>query len=106
MKTLIQTLLDILSKQQFGFVDIKKDLCILEADMPDLPLLIRCGAERYVVKASAVKAKMEQVEKEGDYVRDVSLPAKLIDDMKASPCRYVVPAHAFFLKQAIQEMRW
>ena len=102
---MIKTLLNILSKQQFGFV-LKHDLEVLEADMPSLPLLIRCGAQRYVVQASQAKAKMEAVEKDGDYVRDVSIPAKVIDDMKASPVSFVAPAHISFLRQAIADMRW
>ena len=77
---MINTLLKVLSKQQFGFVT-KEDLDTLEVEMPNLPLLIRCGCDRYVALACDVKAKMNYVEKAGDYVRDVSIPSRVIDNL-------------------------
>jgi len=95
---MINTLLKILSKQQFGFVT-KEDLDNLEVEMPNLPLLIRCGRDRYVAQAQDTKARMDYVEETGDYVRDVSVPAKILDQMSSSP---FVP---FRVKQAIESMR-
>ena len=46
----MKTLLKVLSKTQFGFVT-KEDLNVLEVEMPNLPLLIRCGCDRYVAQA-------------------------------------------------------
>ena len=62
-------------------------------------LLIRCGRDRYVAQAQDVKARMNYVEQVGDYVRDVSVPAKILDQMSSSP--FV----SFRVKQAIESMR-
>ena len=93
-----ETLLKVLSKQQFGFVT-KEDLDTLEVEMPNLPLLIRCGRDRYIAQAQDAKAKMDYVEETGDYIRDVSIPSKMLDQMSTSP---FVP---FSVKQAIEGMR-
>ena len=95
---MINTLLKVLSKQQFGFVT-KQDLDILEVEMPNLPLLIRCGRDRYIAQAQDTKTRMDYVEETGDYVRDVSVPAKVLDQMSTSP--FV----SFQVKQAIESMR-
>ena len=94
----MKTLLKVLSKTQFGFVT-KEDLDILEVEMPNLPLLIRCGCDRYVAQAQDTKARMDYVEETGDYVRDVSIPSRTLDGMSTSP---FVP---FAVKQAIESMR-
>lgn len=95
---MINTLLKVLSKQQFGFVT-KEDLDSLEIEMPNLPLLIRCGRDRYVAQAQDTKARMDYVEEVGDYVRDISIPSKILDQMGTSP--FV----CFSVKQAIESMR-
>lgn len=95
---MINTLLKVLSKQQFGFVT-KEDLDVLEVEMPNLPLLIRCGCDRYVAQAQDTKARMDYVEEAGDYVRDVSIPARMIDEMSKSPFT------SLEIKQAIESMR-
>jgi hypothetical protein len=95
---MIKTLLKVLSKQQFGFVT-KEDLDVLEVEMPNLPLLIRCGCDRYIAQACDTKARMDYVDETGDYVRDVSIPARTLDGMSTSP--YV----SFDIKQAIKSMR-
>lgn len=94
----MKTLLKILSKNQFGFV-LKQDLDVLKSEMPSLPLLIRCGRERYVAEAQDTEARIDYVEEAGDYVRDVSIPARILDDMAKSP---FVP---LVIKQAIFDMR-
>jgi hypothetical protein len=95
---MIKTLLKVLSKQQFGFVTAE-DLDILEVEMPNLPLLIRCGCDRYIAQACDTKARMDYVDETGDYVRDVSIPARTLDGMSTSP--FV----AFAIKQAIKSLR-
>lgn len=95
---MINTLLKVLSKQQFGFVT-KEDLDVLEVEMPNLPLLIRCGCDRYIAQAQDVKARMDYVEETGDYVRDVSIPGRTIDGMSTSP--FV----SLEIKQAIEGLR-
>ena len=95
---MIKTLLKVLSKQQFGFVTAQ-DLDVLKSEMPNLPLLIRCGRDRYVAQAQDTEARMNYVEEVGDYVRDVSIPARTLDDMATSP---FVP---FVVKQAIEGLR-
>jgi hypothetical protein len=95
---IITTLLKVLSKQQFGFIT-KDDLKVIKAEMPNLKVLIRCGCERYVELACHAQKRMELVEQQGDYVRDVSLPARVIDEMADDP------SIDFQIKQAIQTMR-
>ena len=95
---MIKTLLKVLSKQQFGYIT-KEDLDALEVEMPNLPLLIRCGCDRYIAQAQDAKARMEYVEETGDYVRDVSIPSRTLDGMSTSP---FVP---FAVKQAIEAIR-
>ena len=95
---IINTLLKVLSKQQFGFI-AKDDLDVIKAEMPNLPLLIRCGADRYVELACHTQKRMDLVEQSGDYVRDVSLPCKTIDWLWESPHT----DHS--VKLAIQDMR-
>ena len=95
---MIKTLLKVLSKQQFGFVTAQ-DLDVLKEEMPNLPLLIRCGRDRYIAQAQDTIARMDYVEETGDYVRDVSIPARTLDDMATSP---FVP---FVIKQAIENLR-
>lgn len=81
---IIKTLLKVLSKQQFGFIT-KDDLNVIKTEMPNLKVLIRCGCERYVELACHAQKRMELVEQQGDYVRDVSLPARVIDDLAENP---------------------
>jgi len=81
---IINTLVKVLSKQQFGFVT-KDDLDVIKVEMPNLFVLIRCGGERYVERACHAQKRMELVEASGDYVRDVSLPCKTIDDLAEDP---------------------
>jgi len=94
----MKTLLKVLSKAQFGFVT-KEDLDVLEVEMPNLPLLIRCGCDRYIAQACDTKARMDYVEETGDYVRDVSIPGRTLDGMSTSP--FV----SFEIKQAIEGLR-
>lgn len=95
---IIDTLLKVLSKQQFGFVT-KDDLDVIKSEMPNLKLLIRCGADRYVELACHAQKRMELVEADGDYVRDVSLPCGMIDEMLQDPSTHKL------VRQAIEEMR-
>jgi len=95
---LMKTLLKVLSKTQFGFVT-KEDLDVLEVEMPNLPLLIRCGRDRYIAQAIDTKARIDYVEETGDYVRDISIPSKILDQMGTSP--FV----CFEVKQAIEALR-
>lgn len=95
---MINTLLKVLSKQQFGFVT-KEDLDSLEVEMPNLPLLIRCGCDRYIAQAQDTKARMDYIEETGDYVRDVSIPSRVIDNLSTQPN---IPSQ---VKQAIESMR-
>ena len=93
-----ETLLKILSKTQFGFVT-KDDLDLLKEEMPNLPVLIRCGRDRYIAQAQDAEARMRYVVENGDYIRDVSIPSRTLDDMSTSP---YVP---LVIKQAIAGLR-
>lgn len=94
----MNTLLKILSKDQFGFVT-ENDLDILKEEMPNLPLLLRFGCGRKVIQAYQVGSAIESTEREGDYLRDVSIASQTIDEMTKSP---FIP---FAVKQAIENMR-
>lgn len=99
MKTLLKaTLLKIVSKQQYGFV-LSDDLAVLEEQMPSTPLLMRFGACREVAEASAVKTIISEKEAAGDYIRDVSIPARVLDQMSLSS---FVPVE---VKDAITSLR-
>ena len=93
-----ETLLKILSKKQFGFIT-KSDLDLLKEEMPNLPVLIRCGRDRYVAQAQDAESRMRYAVENGDYIRDVSIPSRTLDDMGKSP---YVP---FVVKQAIEGLR-
>lgn len=95
---MIKTLLKVLSKQQFGFVTAQ-DLDVLKSEMPNLPLLIRCGRDRYIAQAQDTEARMNYVEETGDYVRDVSIASQTLTEMGSSP---FVP---LVVKQAIESLR-
>lgn len=96
---IIKTLLKVLSKQQFGFIT-KDDLDVIKAEMPNLKVLIRCGCERYVELACHAQRRMELVEDSGDYVRDVSLPSRVIDDMASDPTTNPQVKHAIQLMRS------
>lgn len=59
---------------QFGFVT-SKDMPVILALDPLQPLLVRCGACRFVCGAQYLEHMMRCVGAGGDYVRDVSIPA-------------------------------
>jgi hypothetical protein len=62
--------------EQMGFitsadvVEIRKDL-----PNPDLTVLVRCGTNRFLCPLNELEHRMASVERDGDYVRDVSIPA-------------------------------
>ena len=95
---MINTLLKIISKEQFCFV-LSNDLDILEEEMPNLPILMRFGACREVAAAYMVKTIISEKEADGDYLRDVSIPSSALTDMGLSP---FVPR---VLKDAIESIR-
>ena len=81
---MIKTLLKIISKEQFGFI-YSNDLEVLEKEMPNIPVLMRFGACREVADAYMAKTIMSEKEAAGDYLRDVSIPSRALDDMARSP---------------------
>ena len=62
------------SKSRYGFIG-EKDLEVIAANMETrlTQCLVRCGGCRFLAAAQDVKFLIECVEKNGDYVRDVSL---------------------------------
>ena len=95
---MIKTLLKILSKEQFGFI-YSNDLEELEKEMPNIPVLMRFGACREVADAYMAKTIMSEKEADGDYLRDVSLPSRVLDAM------YEGLNYPLEVKKAIQELR-
>lgn len=61
---------------QFGFVT-SDDVAEIRRDLPNpaLKVLVRCGSQRFVCPLNELEHRMATVEREGDYVRDVSIPA-------------------------------
>jgi len=72
------TLQDILKKirEQYGFLTMEDRDNMLQV-MPrfDGQVLVRCGAGRFLCGLRELPAKIAEVDKKGDYVRDVSIPA-------------------------------
>ena len=95
---MIKTLLKIISKEQFGFID-SSDLEVLEKETPNIPVLMRFGNSREVADAYMAKTIMSEKEAAGDYLRDVSIPSRALDDMAQSP---FVPLS---VKEAIESIR-
>lgn len=95
---MIKTLLKIISKEQFGFIS-PNDLEVLEKEMPNLPVLMRFGACREVADAYMAKTIVSEKEAGGDYLRDFSIPSRVLDDMARSP--FV----SLDVKQAIESLR-
>jgi hypothetical protein len=95
---MIKTLLKILSKEQFGFI-YPNDLTVLEKEMPNLPVLMRFGASREVADACMAKTIMSEKEAAGDYIRDVSIPSRVLDAM------YEGRNYPLEVRKAIQELR-
>ena len=68
-------------QKPFGFVT--------SADMPEIirfapivPLLMRCGRERYLMPACLVSQTIAVIEANGDYLRDVSFPVHILDEAR------------------------
>lgn len=98
---MIKTLLKIISKEQFGFID-SNDLEVLEKEMPNIPVLMRFGACREIADAYMAKTIMSEKEADGDYIRDVSIPSRVLDAMYETP-----PIRGFEseIKNAIETLR-
>jgi hypothetical protein len=62
------------AKTKYGFIG-EKDLEVIASNMETrlTQCLVRCGGCRFLAAAQDVKFLIESVEKNGDYVRDVSL---------------------------------
>jgi hypothetical protein len=95
---MIKTLLKIISKEQFCFMDAN-DLSTLEAEMPNLPVLLRFGSCRKQVDAYRAKTEIENQEAYGTYLRDVSISSQVLTEMAQSP---FVPLS---VKEAIESIR-
>lgn len=61
--------------ERHGFLDERIVADLLYLGHGTLPVLIRCGGHRFSCTVAQVPARMAAVEKSGDYVRDVSIPA-------------------------------
>jgi len=95
---MIKTLLKIISKEQFCFID-SNDLSILEAEMPNLPVLLRFGSCRKQVDAYRAKVEIENQEAYGTHLRDVSISSQVLTEMSQSA---FVPLS---VKEAIESIR-
>ncbi len=63
--------------QDYGFLN-EKSLAVVVADPATrtTPLLVRFGCSRAIIPADQVAEHIATMERGGDYVRDVSIPAK------------------------------
>jgi len=61
--------------EQYGFVTDKdtEDLRAL-LPTPRLQVLVRCGCDRFLCGLDTLEARMAEVKRKGDYVRDVCVP--------------------------------
>lgn len=65
----------------FGFVTEAEMPAIVEQDRL-IPLLVRCGGTRFMAGAQYISGLLKMVEAAGDYVRDVSFPAGVINEAR------------------------
>jgi len=63
-------------REQYGFVT-DTDVVELRKLLPNpsLQVLVRCGGDRFICPLNELEHRMAEVEKKGDYVRDVCVPA-------------------------------
>ena len=73
-----------------GFVTEDQIPAVIAADRLCL-LLVRCGAKRFIAPAQDVAAMIQAVERDGDYVRDVSFPPAVIGEA----CAFLGADHPF-----------
>jgi hypothetical protein len=61
--------------EQFGFVT-DKDIEVIRGQLPtpSMKVLVRCGMDRFVCGLDTLEARMAEVKRKGDYVRDVCIP--------------------------------
>jgi hypothetical protein len=71
----MQQLLNNIS-ERYGFITSEDRDTILAAQ-PDFrgQVLVRCGCNRFLCTLQDLPARMQEVEAQGDYVRDVCVPA-------------------------------
>jgi len=72
------TLQDILQKirEQYGFLTMEdRDNMLKVMSRFDGQVLVRCGAGRFLCGLRELPEQIAKVEADGDYVRDVSIPA-------------------------------
>ena len=62
--------------EQMGFIT-SDDVVEIRKDVPNpgMQVLVRCGTNRFLCPLSELEHRMASVERDGDYVRDVSIPA-------------------------------
>lgn len=80
----VQAILARITTQQYSFIT-KQDLKELRQLIPNpaLPVLVRCGCERFVCTLNTLEFRMKQTEVKGDYVRDVSIPHPMPAEWKS-----------------------
>ena len=73
----VPTLLARVQRERFGFfLDTDIELLARDPEGRLTQVLVRCGGCRFVCAAQDVKHLTAAVESIGDYVRDVSIPAR------------------------------
>ena len=75
MKAELKEVFTRIAGEQFGFVT-EKDVDTIRGllPFPTLGVLVRCGRDRFVCPLNTLEARMAEVKRKGDYVRDVSIP--------------------------------
>jgi hypothetical protein len=64
-----------IAREQYGFIT-DQDAEVIRAHVPSptMKVLVRCGRSRFLCPLNKLEERMAQVERDGDYVRDVSIP--------------------------------
>jgi hypothetical protein len=81
MTAIANSTMDNVINEQYGFITSADILNLIE-DYADMMVLIRCGCGRYTCRLDQVDTAIRIVEKNGDYVRDVSLIADNYERVK------------------------
>ena len=88
--------------QPFGFVTAGQMAEVIRLD-PLVPMLMRCGCNRYVVPAVLVAATIEAVKGGGDYLRDVSFTAQELEEARQSQ-KVAQAAGKAFVARVVREV--
>jgi hypothetical protein len=60
--------------EQHGFLTEAEAAGLAYVGLGNLPVLIRCGTNRFLCPVKEVHQRVKDVDERGDYIRDISVP--------------------------------